>query len=183
MNKQGWGQKGNELEFAKAYHMEKVTSWLDRGGDINVTSFSKQGHTLLMMSCINGHDKLCAELCRRGADVNLKTNGKVRPLRHISTRCRGAYPYTARLSCPQTALMLAAVFGRPQCALDIVNAGADVHLRSDVDDSEYTEYDGMTALEMIEHEIEVEGMKPNNLRVLQLLRERTAKAPAPKPPR
>ena len=33
-------------EHTKIYERAKVTSWLDRGGDINNTSFSKQGHTL-----------------------------------------------------------------------------------------------------------------------------------------
>ena len=45
-----------EHTFTQAYHMAQVTSWLDRGGDINVTSFSKQGCTLLMMACVqNDH--------------------------------------------------------------------------------------------------------------------------------
>ena len=64
-----WLDRG---EFGKMYHMSKVLDWIDRGGDVNVTSFSKQGLTLLMMACIEDHGQLCGELIKRNADVNMK---------------------------------------------------------------------------------------------------------------
>ena len=134
-------------DYTKVYQLEKVRSWLDRGGDINATSFSKQGHTLLMMGCIENNAKLVAELCQRGADVNLKAGGK-------------------------TALMHASVWGQPECAQLLLDAGADVRLRADVDDSDYTENDGLTALEMVEREIERNGMRPRHRRVLNMLSDR-----------
>ena len=147
-----WLDRG---EFGKMYHMSKVLDWIDRGGDVNVTSFSKQGLTLLMMACIEDHGQLCGELIKRNADVNMKANGK-------------------------TALMHSAVHGTPDCTRHLLSRkDIDVHIRSDVDDSDFTSMDGMTALEMIEEEITREGMKPRNKAVLDMLRERVHGTVAP----
>ena len=139
-----------DVDFSKAYHMAKVTSWLDRGGDINVTSFSKQGHTLLMMACIQDHPKLVEDLvCRPGLNLDMKANGK-------------------------TAVMYAAIFGNFRCLAACLDAGARADIISDVDDSEFTEYDGLSALQMMEAEIAKEGMQPRNRKCLMLLQEATA---------
>ena len=82
------------------YNASKIISWLDRGGDINVTSFSKRGLTLLMMACLDDDDKLVRELCSRGADVNLKAGGK-------------------------TALMHCAVVGSAACGKLVLEYGGD----------------------------------------------------------
>lgn len=56
-----------EHNFTQAYRSSQITSWLDRGGDINTTGLSKQGHTLLMVRTIvpyratRLHIVVCAE--------------------------------------------------------------------------------------------------------------------------
>ena len=137
----------------KAYSMTKVISWLDRGGDINVTSFNSRGLTILQMACFEDDAKLVAELCARGADVNLKAGGK-------------------------TALMHCAVVGSPACGKLLLEYGADPHMRADVDDTDFTQYDGMTAQEMLEQEIAQFGMRPRH-RALLVALQQYAGAPPP----
>ena len=133
-----------EFTFTAAFQQACVTSWLDRGGDVNVTSFSKQGHTMLMMACVRNQEALVAELVRRGADLNLKSGGK-------------------------TALHHCAGLGHPGPARILLEAGADIKLRVDVDDSEFTENDGKTALEIVQDEIAAGGMRPRHRDLLRLL--------------
>ena len=136
-----------EHTFSQAYHMSKITSWLDRGGDVNETSFSKQGHTFLMQACVQNHEALVCELIRRGADLDYK--GRV----------------------GKTALILAATFGNDGCVSQLLRAGANPLLRVDEDDTEYTENDGMTALEIVEAEIKRDGCRPRTLAITRMLRD------------
>ena len=98
-----------------------------------------------MMACIQNHADLTRELCQRGADVNLKAGGK-------------------------TALMHAAAKENPECVEILLGFGADASLRADVDDSEFTEYDGLTPLEMVEADVARNGMRPRSHVLLRLLR-------------
>jgi ankyrin repeat protein len=118
-----------QAEFTKAYRMEQVVNYLNRGGDVNVTSFSKQGHTLLMMACVEDHEKLTAELCRRGANVDLKARKRVEYLNSRPTCSRAAARFVCQTN-GKTALMHAAVMGHPQCAQHLVDAGSFVASRA-----------------------------------------------------
>lgn len=140
-----WPGPKTFISEQNAYSLETAKNWLDRGGDINVTSFSKQGHTLLMMACLRDQADLVAELLSRpGVNINLKVNGK-------------------------TALHHAATMGNDQCAQLLLDAGADRHIRVDIDDSEFTENDGLTALEIVDNLIAREGMKPRQQRLQRML--------------
>ena len=112
-----------------AYQMVKILSWLDRGGNIDETRMDKErGHTFLIQAvCMNNED-LVAELLKRGASVDIKAMGK-------------------------TALHFAAVHGHSSCARLLLQYGASPSVRVDVDDTDYTECDGMTALEIVESKI------------------------------
>ena len=145
--------RAKEHTFSQAYHQNKITSWLDRGGDINVTSFSKHGHTMLMTACIQNHEALTEELLRRGAAVDLKAGGK-------------------------TALMHAATMGNARCVQLLLEAGADPLISADVDDSDYTENDGLTPLEMVELDIAHNGMRPRHQQIRHMLMERVDAAMA-----
>ena len=141
--------------FTQAFKKVQITDWLDRGGDVNVTSFSKHGHTMLMMACIKDHADITAELVRRGADLNMKSGGK-------------------------TALHHCAALGHPACARLLLEAGAKTDIRVDVDDSEFTENDGLTALEIVQNEIAEGGMRPRHRDMLLVLQQHGASArPAP----
>ena len=137
--------------FTKAYKMDKVICWLNRGGDVNCTSFSTQGHSILMTACVQDHAELTAELLRRGANPDTKTNGK-------------------------TALHHAVKMGHPKCVKLLLEAGADPLIRVDVDNSEFTENDGMSALEIIQSDIELEGLRPQNRDCLKLVSQYTEEA-------
>ena len=139
--------------FTEMYKKEQITSWLDRGGDVNVTSFSKHGHTMLMMACISDHKEIVAELIRRGADLNLKSGGK-------------------------TALHHCAGLGHPGPARLLLEAGARTDLRVDIDDSEFTENDGLTALEIVHNEIAEGGLRPRYRDLLRLLEQYDPQAAA-----
>ena len=102
--------------------MSQVLSWLDRGGDIDTTKVTRLGHTLLIEACINNHECLVAELVRRGANLDIKAKGK-------------------------NALHYSVLLAHPNCAKPLLDAGARTDIRIDVDDSDHTECDGMTALE------------------------------------
>ena len=70
--------------------------------------------------------------------------------------------------------MFAATFGTPRCAQHLLDAGADVHVRADQDDSDFTENDGLTALEIVENEIARNGMRPRHRALMLMLQERAA---------
>lgn len=147
------GLRTPAISYAHAYEMAKVVSWMDRGGDPNNTSFSKQGHTLLMTACVQNNPELVEAILKRGAAVDLKSGGK-------------------------TALHHAVIFGHPKCVQLLLEHGADPHLRVDEDDSDFTSNDGLTSLEIIELEIEREGLRPYNrdcLRLLQTFSGRVAR--------
>ena len=133
--------------FNQAYHMAKITSWLDQGGDVDCTSFSKLGHTMLQTACVENHEALVADLLRRGASVDFKGRGG------------------------KTALMHACIFGNQGCVQLCLRAGANPLVRSDVDDTDFTEYDGMTALEITEAEIQAKGARPRQIEIVRMLRE------------
>ena len=108
------------------YAQRKIVDWLDRGGNINTTAMDKErGHSFLIAATINNNESLVAELLRRGAEVDLKAQGKA-------------------------ALHFAAVLGHASIAEYLIQYGASTSLRVDVDDTDYTECDGMTALEIVE---------------------------------
>ena len=146
------GLRTPAISYAHAYEMAKVVSWLDRGGDPN-TSFSNQGRgqTLLMTACSANNPELVEAILRRGATVDLKVGGK-------------------------TALHYACIFGHPKCVQLLLEHGADPLLRVDQDDSDFTSNDGLTSLEIIELEIEREGLRPFNRDCLRLLQEYSDRA-------
>lgn len=112
-----------------AYTQAKVLSWVDRGGDINESRMDKErGHTFLIAAVVNNNETFVAELLRRGAACDIKAQGK-------------------------TALHFAAVLGHASCARLLLQHGASTALRVDEDNTDYTECDGMTALEIVEHKI------------------------------
>jgi hypothetical protein len=51
-----------------------------------------------------------------------------------------------------------------------------VRIRADIDDSDYTENDGLTALEMTQRDIERNGMRPRHRQLVQMLVEAEAAA-------
>ena len=136
-------------EYSKAYEFAKVTSWLDRNGDINTTHLSSSGHTLLMLATMCDHEALVAELLKRGAKTDIKANGKA-------------------------ALHLAATMGHPKCMKLLLEYGADAALRVDIDDTEFTENDGLSSLEIIEKSAEETGMKPRHHDCRRMLLEALA---------
>ena len=146
-----------QVAFTEMYKREQIMSWLDRGGDVNVTSFSKQGHTMLMTACIADHKEIVAELIRRGADLNIKSGGK-------------------------TSLHHCAALGQSGPARLLLEAGARTDLRVDVDDSEFTENDGLTALEIVENEIAQGGMRPRYRDLLRLLQQHDVSGRGPRVP-
>ena len=131
--------------FAQAYHLEKVISWLDRGGNVNETRLSKKGHTLLISASIQNHEKAVAELLRRGADPNIKGGGK-------------------------TALVHAVAMANRGCVELLLRGGARTDIRVDVDDSDYTENDGMSPLEIVEAELAGRGARPRMADIGRMLR-------------
>ena len=134
-----------QISAQNEYTLEQAKNWLDRGGDINVTSFSKQGHTMLMMACLKDQADLVAELLsRKGVNIDMKSAGK-------------------------TALIHAATMGNARCAQLLLEAGADPNIRADVDDSDFTENDGLTALEVVENDIARNGMRPRHRQLLLML--------------
>ena len=135
-----------QVAFTEMYKKEQITSWLDRGGNVDVTSFSKHGHTMLMMACISDHKEIVQELIQRGANLDLKSGGK-------------------------TALHHCAALGNAGPARLLIEAGARTDLRVDVDDSEYTENDGLTALEIVQNDIADFGMRPRHRELLLLLQD------------
>ena len=134
-----------EHTFTQALQMTKVTSWLDRGGEVNSTAFSSRGHTLLQMAVVDNHDNLVAELLRRGADTDTCGQGG------------------------KTALMLAAKFGHAKCVEHLLRAGARADLRAAEDDSDFTEHDGLTTLEIVEAETSTKGSKPRFAEITRML--------------
>ena len=108
------------------YNHTKVCSWLDRpGSNINETRMDKErGHTFLIQAVIANNEDLVAELLKRGAAVDIKAQGKA-------------------------ALHFAAVLGHSSCARMLLEYGASPTQRVDQDDTDYTECDGMTALEIV----------------------------------
>ena len=119
-----WRNRDLAPTVAMQNQMAKVLSWLNRGGDIDDGRMDKvRGHTFLMQATVSNNEDLAAELLRRGASVDIKAQGK-------------------------TALHLAAVLGHSSIARMLLEYGASPSLRVDVDDTDYTECDGMTALEI-----------------------------------
>ena len=136
--------------FNQAYHLAQVTSWLDRGGNIDDPKATRTNHTLLMLSCIEGHEKMCEELIKRGATLNeLATGGK-------------------------SALHLATIHENKRCVELLLAAGAQANLRVAEDDTDYTECDGMTALEIIEAKLQ-NGPRPRLADIARMLREAAAR--------
>ena len=148
--------RGWEHTFTQAYNEAKVTSWLDGGGDIETTGFSKLGHTMLQMAAIENHESLLGELLRRGAKADHKGRGG------------------------KTALMHAATFGNRGCVEKLLRAGADATIRADIDDSDFTENDGLTALEIVEADLRTH-VRPRLADIAHMLRgaEQTRRGSAP----
>lgn len=97
-------------------------------------------------ACINNHVDLVAELVRRGASLDTKAGGK-------------------------TALHFCATFGHPKCAQILLQGGARADIRVDVDNSDFTENDGLTALEIVEADVARHGQRPRQRELLHMLRE------------
>lgn len=115
-----------------AYQQAKVLSWVDSCADKKAacdnTGMDPSGHTFLMRACLDNQESLVAELLKRGSTVDLKAKGK-------------------------TALHFACIMAQVNCATLLLHAGADVSIRVDEDDSDYTECDGMTPLEIVEYKL------------------------------
>ena len=110
--------------------MQKICSYLDRGGNINDTRIDKvRGHTFLIQAVIQNNETLTAELLTRGADANIVCQGKA-------------------------ALHFACILGHSNCAALLLNKGADPMMRVAIDDTDYTECDGLSPAEIIEEKIE-----------------------------
>ena len=136
--------------FNQAYHLAQVTSWLDRGGNIDDPKATRTNHTLLMLSCIEGHEKMCEELIKRGANLDDRATGG------------------------KSALHLAAIHENKRCVELLLAAGAQANLRVAEDDTDYTECDGMTALEIIEAKLQ-NGPRPRLADIARMLREAEAR--------
>lgn len=114
---------------AMTYQQSKVTAWLDRGGNIDETRMDKErGHTFLISAVIANNEDLVAELLRRGASVDIKAQGK-------------------------NALHFACVLGHSSCVRLLLLHGSSPEVRVDQDNSDYTECDGMDALEIVREKI------------------------------
>ena len=121
--------------------MLKVTDWLNRGSAgryiraVDDPRYKDQagdharGHTFLMQAVISNNEELVAALLARGADPNQKAGGK-------------------------SALHFAAILGHSNAVKLLLLYGASTTLRVDEDDTDYTECDGLTALEIVEEKIE-----------------------------
>uniref|UniRef100_A0A7S2G5L5 Uncharacterized protein n=1 Tax=Haptolina brevifila TaxID=156173 RepID=A0A7S2G5L5_9EUKA len=100
-----------------------------------------------MEACINNHQKACAELLRRGADTNIKAGGK-------------------------TALHHAVIHGYPNLVEMLLRHGARTDIRVDVDESDFTDHDGCTALQIAEAELgQRGGGKPRFSEIANMLRQ------------
>ena len=71
-----WRSRDLPPSADQAYQMAKLTSWLDRGGNIDDTRISPKGHSILITAVINNHESLVAELLKRGASVDIYAQGK-----------------------------------------------------------------------------------------------------------
>lgn len=121
----GWRSRDLPPTPTQQYEQEKVLSWLNtHAKEINTTAMSDKGHTFLIMACISNNESLVYQLVNRGAALDIKAKGK-------------------------TALHYACLLGHVQCAKHLLDAGADLSVRVDIDDSDYTECDGMTCLEIV----------------------------------
>ena len=114
------------------------------------------GLTALMAAALGSHSRVVAALQELGADPDARNMQR------------------------ETALMMAVVWGSPQCAKIVLEAGADVHIRADVDDTDFTSYDGMTALEIAYAEIEKYGMRPRQRQVMLMIEERVRQTGGPR---
>ena len=155
----------------------------------------RRGHTFLISAVTSNNEWLVDELLTRGASVDYKAAGKTAlhyacVLGHASCARRVSSDTHANRSgrehaqCPaHSACPLS-----PRTALlvrssQLLQYGASPTLRVDVDESEYTECDGMTALEIVEAKIPY-ARDPYRERLveLQAMIERAAARP-PTPPR
>ena len=75
----------------------------------------------------------------------------------------------------KTALHYACLLGHVTCAKHLIDAGADLEVRVDVDDSDYTECDGMSPLEIVIDKalISRDPLKARMLEIERLLRNPT----------
>jgi ankyrin repeat protein len=103
-----------------------------------------------MLSCIEGHEKMCEELIKRGANLDDRATGG------------------------KSALHLAAIHENKRCVELLLAAGAQANLRVAEDDTDYTECDGMTALEIIEAKLQ-NGPRPRLADIARMLREAEAR--------
>lgn len=143
----------SSTSFEQAYRQTKVFDWLNNGGNINDPRATKSNHTLLMMACIENHEQIVAELLKRKPDIDGKgTGGK-------------------------NALHLAAIHCNKGCIELLLKAGARADIRTVVDDTDYTSYDGMTALEIIEAQL-ANGKRPRLPEMARMLREAEARQAA-----
>ena len=124
-------QAGNLNDLAKNGDVAGVASALDKGAAVDEVD----GVTALYIACEKGNLELAKLLIDRGADVNLPVTWQRTPL-YAATN--GGYADIVKLllgsgadpnqvAKAQTALHLAATNGCLQCAIDLVDAGADVN--------------------------------------------------------
>jgi len=123
-----WQSRDVPPTQVQEYALAKTKDWLDAGGDINCTTVTAMGHTLLIKACIDNHEVLVAELVKRGAKLDIKAKGK-------------------------SALHFCCLLTHPSCAKPLLDAGARLDIRVDEDDTEFTECDGMTAMEIVEEKL------------------------------
>ena len=126
-----------------------VAAWLDAGGDVNAARDSPGGDvqrvTCLIVASMQGHEKMVDLLISRGARLDHQSSD-------------GATP-----------LLCAAEHGRGNIVKKLLEAGANPNIRADVDDSDFTENDGLTALEVVENDIARNGMRPRHRQLLLML--------------
>lgn len=131
-----WGR--SPLSAAAKFNNASRVSWLCQiGAPVNATS--RDGSTALIAAAGRGSTEALAVLLRVGADVHVRDsagrtalraaadNGHIAALQHLST----CSVINARDNDGWSSLMGAASFGRTDCVLALIRAGADVEADGD----------------------------------------------------
>ena len=130
-------------------HLKCAQLLLDAGSRLNEPD-DYDNQTPLILAAFFGHEEVVSELLQRGADIHVKSKKNGRTALHLA--CAEGHLKCAqllvnvgsRLNEPDddnwTPLILAAFFGHEEVALELLQRGADIHVKS--------KKNGRTALHM-----------------------------------